>query len=208
MSQPSTHKSNRTSRKLRKLPYWLLITIILSFGIGTAGGMTILAQIKSDMTFSVSQPLLIESIAWHEAGALLPDVPATISRPAVTTPNRQSTAIGDDGTGFSAAAEIATGDQIALMLYIGNRASQPVFAQLDLEFPRALSVETYAPKSSSITKVTRISPTTWIIRILSGDTGSDVNYLNIVIAASDTSPGYSTIHGDLTALSHDKISFG
>lgn len=207
MPHTTINQPRNKLRKLKKLPYWLLVTLILSCGIGTAGVMTILSHVNSNMSFSVSQPLHINNIAWYGAGELPPDVPDTISSPTVTSPNRQSAAIGDEGSGFSAAAEIATGDQIALQLYIGNRSKQPVFGQLDLAFPKGLSIEVYAPKGSSISKVTRINPGSWVIRIISDTIENDVNFLNIVIAASDISLSFYTILGELTTVTHDDVSF-
>jgi hypothetical protein len=203
---PNRHSKIRPW-SLKRLPYWALIAIILGFGVGTAGVMTILAQVNSSITFSVSQPLAIEDVVWHAAGALSPDVPDTISDPSVTAPNRQSTAASDDGTGFSAAAEIATGDQVALQLHIGNRSKQPLFGQLDLTLPDGLSAEVYAPKSSSISKITRLSNGRWIIRLISDTGESSSSYLNIVIAASDVNQSISTIRGELTPVSHDSVSF-
>ncbi len=201
------NKSRRKYRSIRRLRVWLVVAVLVLCGLGTAGVTAILAQINGHSIFSVSQPLMVEEVSWYEAGILPPNVPDTIPYHNVSTPNRQMTAVGDDGTNFSAAAEINTGDQVALKLCVGNRSKQPVYGQLEFSLSEGLTMEVYAPKVSGVKKVTRISPGKWVIRVPPDAIDSNADYVNIVIAASDITQSISTIYGELTNVTSDGVSF-
>jgi hypothetical protein len=200
-------KSQRKYRSIRRLRVWLVVTVLVLCGLGTAGVTAILAQINGHSIFSVSQPLMVYEVSWYDAGILPANVPDTIPYDSVSTPNRQMTAVSDDGTDFSAAAEIGTGDQVALKLSVRNRSRQPVFGQLEFRLSEGLTMEVYAPKDSSVKKVTRISPGKWIIRVAPEAIAVNEGYINIIIAASDITQSISTVYGELTNVTSDGVSF-
>ena len=175
-----------------------MITLLVAVGAGAAAGIVFAGDITGEIPVAVSPALAIREASWYGAGVLPSVVPITIHDIGVSAPDRELAQVNDNGTEFGAAAEINSGDQIALKLYIENHSDQAMPGKLELAAPSGLTLEVYAPAVSVIKQVTRLKADSWMFTIPGNTTGIGANFVTVVIAANDTLTSFSTISGKLT----------
>jgi hypothetical protein len=186
--------------KLRSATAWIGVLLLVVIGAGVAIAVSAGGAISGRVPLAVGQPLMLLEPEWLATGELPPTLPPTIPSPYVSRPNREYTAVGDDGTAFSVAAEMATGDQVAFKLPIANQSERSLVCQLELALPESVQAEVYSPDISFIESVMRLGPATWKFVLPRRETNQEMDYIIVVIAADDTVPLISTIQGELTPL--------
>jgi hypothetical protein len=182
---------------IRLLPLVSLIIVIFVAAAVAASNGNIFGSINGNSSISISQVLYAESIAWVDSGLLPPELPSGIHLSSVSRPARDFAAVKDDGTAFSASAEISSGDQVALMLTLKNRGQRAIAGQLTLTAGTGLSFEVYSPSDSFLRDVIRLGPSTWQFVVNPDFADQHLDYLYIVIAASDDYVGNTGISGVL-----------
>lgn len=193
-------------RKFRSaVPMWLLVLILIGAAAGAAVGTVLSGQVSGQMPVAVSQALLAgRPIA---ASSLPATVPQNIHDGCSITqrPERWIGAVSDDRTNFQFAAEIATGDCLAVVLPLKNASNADMTAALSLEIPIGFTAAAYTPDSSvNVTHVTQIGLGQWMMIIKDAaeyDPVKDMLYI-VLAAADDIQPGFYTFNGVLRQLGY------
>lgn len=165
----------------RSIPTWLLVLTLLVAGAGAAVGTVLAGQITGEVPVTVGQALVTDYV----------NIPAG-------QVDQRFTSISDDGTGFTAAAEVDTGMDYTITVGIENNSDEDAVAELTLIYPDGLTLDVVG--MGQITKVTRTGLYTWkmdVDAIAAGGVGAS-DIINITVAvADDIAPGFYQIDGTL-----------
>ena len=166
----------------RSLPAWVIAVALIVATAGAAAGTVLSGAVAGQVSTSVSQSLSIDS-------------------GSVTGADNAIFTVSDNGTNFSAAAEINNGDQYTIALVLQNGSSQSAVFELTLVGPRdvGLSVAGSAAAGSKVdVRAVRTRATTWKGSIASGNGDLTIT----VAAADDMDPGYYSINGSIKQVSN------
>jgi hypothetical protein len=75
--------------------------------------------------------------------------------------NSWFSSVNDDNTGFTAAAQVNTGDSYIFTVPIGNGSKNDLVAEITLQVPTGLSVNVQEKPGSYVRNVTHCGPLTW-----------------------------------------------
>ena len=155
----------------KSFPAWIIAAALIVATAGAAAGTVLSGAVAGQVSTSVSQSLSIDS--GSVAGA----------DNAIFT-------VSDNGTKFSAAAEINNGDKYTIALVLGNDSNQSAIFEFKMVPPRHVGL--------AVSGAVRTSATTW-----KGSVGSGTGDLTITVAADDEMrPGYYSIEGSLKQVSN------
>jgi hypothetical protein len=170
----------------RAIPVWLLILTLVVAGAGAAVGTVLAGQIGGEVPVTVSQALTLD----------------TDDPPDVTGADQAFTSVSDDGTGFTAAIETNTGDDVTITLYPVNHSDEALVAELTLILPDGFTASVAG--STHVTNVTRTGLYTWIMDMdtsVAGK-GTDSDLVVTLALADDIDPGFYTIEGTLKQVAY------
>jgi len=95
--------------------------------------------------------------------------------------------INDNGTAFTAPAEVGTGGQFTVNLPLGNRSDQPLEAQITISNTEGFSLDVKGRDGA--TGMVRIDTNTWAFKLAANENDQEAD-LAITVAVSDmTQPG-------------------
>jgi hypothetical protein len=183
-------------RKLKKNVKVLIIVLsLIAVGAGAAAGTVLSGQIDGEVNVAVSQPLMVEN----------PSIPGLPSGRAWFG------AASDEGTQFSAAAQLYQGESAVIEVPIINKAevdhvveitiTAPVLSVPSGANPADYSINLEVEGSGDITDVVRIGPYKWkcTAPATSQGTGSSpFDGIEITVALGDmVPPGYYELTGQM-----------
>ncbi len=113
------------SRLMRQIPVWFLVAVVIASGAGAATGKMLSGQVGGKVPLAVSQSILIDHTQFG-----IDDLSAHAKRRFVS--------VSDDRTAFTAAAEIATGDELVIDVPLINVGNTDASVELRLEAPPPL----------------------------------------------------------------------
>ena len=170
----------------RAIPVWLLVLTLVVAGAGAAVGTVLAGQIGGDVPVTVSQALTMDT-----------DTP-----PVVSGADQKFTSVSDDGTGFTAAIETNTGDDVTVTLYPVNNSNEALVAKLTLILPDGFTAS--VADSTHVTNVTRTGLYTWKMDMntsVNGQ-GSGADLVITLALADDIYPGFYTVEGTLEQVTY------
>ena len=161
----------------KSLPVWVIAVALIVATAGAAAGTVLSGAVAGQVSTTVSQSLSINSGSISGADN------------AIFT-------VSDDGTEFSAAAEINNGDKYTIELVLGNASTDTATFELSLAGPKDVGLSA----SGEATKVqaVRISATTWKGSVVAGSGKLTIT----VAAADDMDPGFYSIEGSIRQVSN------
>lgn len=107
------------------IPVWLVVAILISSGGGAAAGTVLTGKVSGDVNIAASQALVIDA-----SNFTLDDLSSHVARRFVS--------VSDDATAFTAAAELATGEELIIDLPLANLSRQDAAALFTLDVPSPL----------------------------------------------------------------------
>lgn len=126
----------------RRLRTWVIVAVLVAVGAG-AVAPSLSGMIQGEFPMGVTQALMV-------------------SDPIIKTPvDSWFSSVSDDHTGFTAAAQVNTGDYYVFTVPIGNNSQNDLIAELTLQVPVGLSVAVQEKAGSYVRNVTRAGPLTW-----------------------------------------------
>ncbi len=164
------------------LPAWLLILTLILTGAGAAVGTALAPEIGGEIPVTVSQALTIGD----QNSLVLPS-----GAPGILT-------VSDDGTGFTAAAEIHNGDLLRVKLEIENKSSQEITAKLRFsDLPEGITLDVNELAGGDIIgSAVRTGMYEWLFRL--NPDANDAPDLEIIVALADAmTPGFYKIRGEI-----------
>lgn len=201
------------------IPVWLLVLALVAAAAGAASGTVLAGRVIGEVPVAVSQALLVgypDNEATTAETVWIDDLTAMnldnatqqiqLHDDFVGLPNRSFFGVKDDNTAFQAAAELATGDWVALNLPLKNASHNTLLAQLTLDVPEGVEVEVVSADQvhgdGNVIDAIRIGPNTWKLKVVSGAEFShltDILYIGVQ-ADDETPPGFYTLSGTLTQI--------
>ncbi len=173
-------------RAVRTKLIYLVIACIAAVGAGAAVGTVLEGKVTGEIPVTVSQGLTLD-----------------IGNPPLIEGTQASIGtVSDDGTSFTAAAEISTGDLYYVTLYLVNNSKQDMVAQLTLLLPDGVTVKVNG-SGSYVKNMCRTGSSTWLMNIVSGSSGAPDSWIKITVAAADDiRPGFYRIQGTLEQVTY------
>ena len=127
----------------KRIHTWLLVTLLVTVGVGAGAAPAIGKLVEANIPLAVSQALVV-------------------GKPVLKTPvDSWLSSVSDDGTGFTAAATVNTGDWYVFMLPLGNNSKVDLIAELAMSIPMGLGVSVQEKAGSYVRNVVRTGPATW-----------------------------------------------
>ncbi len=163
----------------KSIPVWVLGAALTIISGGAAAGPVLSGNVQGTVPTAVSQALTVESVGGDVGFG----------------------GVSDDGTQFTAAAEIVTGEQYRIDLHLANNSSEDIFAELALDIPIGLTIDVDDP-GSDVTGLTRTGLATWKMKLASGATGASGLVIVTVAHADDAPPGFYEMYGILTQTAY------
>ncbi len=162
----------------KTLPAWAVGAALILATSGAAVGVVLTGNVSGLITATASQALLVRD--------------GTLSGPAV---DAGLFTMSDDGTKFTAGAEINTGDQFNVDLALANESDAELTGELVLVGPSGITL--LVREMDDITQnIVRTGPFTWKFRLpVATDTVPDMRIT--VALADDMPPGYYAVDGTL-----------
>jgi len=132
----------------KRLRTWPLVVLLIAAGAG-AVAPSLSGMVQGHLPLAVSQALIVGD-------------------PIIRTPvDSWFSSVTDDHTGFSAAAQVNTGDYYIFTVPIGNSSKNDLVAELTLQVPTGLSVSVQEKPGSYVRNVTSSGPLTWRFHVKS-----------------------------------------
>ncbi|MBI4312962.1 MAG: hypothetical protein HY681_14470 [Chloroflexi bacterium] len=162
----------------KTLPAWAVGVALILATSGAAVGVVLTGNVTGVITATASQSLLVSN--------------GSLSGPAV---DAGLFTLSDDGTKFTAGAEINTGDKFDVDLALANASAEELTGELTLVAPSGVTL--LVREFDDITgNIVRTGPFTWKFRLpVASDTTADMRVT--VALADDMPPGFYAIDGTL-----------
>ncbi len=126
----------------KRLRSWVLVAVLVTVGMGAAAP-SMSGLVQGHLPLAVSQALVV-------------------GEPIIKTPvDSWFSSASDDNTGFTAAAQVNTGDYYVFTVPIGNSSKNDLVAELTLQVPTGLAVNVQEKAGSYVRNVTHSGPLTW-----------------------------------------------
>ncbi len=183
---------------------WPLVLGLMLPGAGAAVGAVLSAQVIGEMPVAVSQALTIDTAAHipvgfasyggHEYGAW-----------SAALPDRWFVSYSDDGTGFTAAGELNTGDKALIIVYLANRAKKDLVGEISLILPQGITAEIAGEAAiGNIDNITRTALYTWRMRVddTCGDQPGNAAIVIHIGVADNIQPGFYKIDGVIKQVAY------
>ena len=131
-------------------PAWAIAVVMILAASGAAVGTVLAGKVTGTISATASQALLIKfpSGGTHIVGA-----------------DADLMTVSDDGTGFTAAAEINTGDSFEVHLALLNESNSELNGELTLIAPDGITFRV-ARANDVVPSVVRTGPFTWRFRLV------------------------------------------
>ena len=173
---PEEPMTNGIGLLSKGVPMWALVAVIGMVAAGAAVGTVLGGNVQGSIPTSVSQSLLLDTVIQVDGGF---------------------GAVSDDGTQFTIAREIHTGEQYTIDLMLSNGSDDQLLAELSLDIPVGLTVDVEGV-GSDVLDVTRTGLGTWRMRVESGATDESGKITITVAHADDAPPGFYEMFGFLS----------
>jgi len=161
----------------RAMPTWLLIATLVLAGAGAAVGTVLAGKITAEVPVTVEQAQVVRSKPTQVTGYEADQFFASMK---------------DDGTAFTAAAELNTGDEWRFDVPISNNSAAPLVGEVTLTFPTGLTLDVDSGHTNT-QNVCRTGLFTWKFDQLVGD-----GVLRIKVGVADEiAPGFYKIEGTI-----------
>jgi hypothetical protein len=167
----------------RAIPVWLLILTLVVAGAGAAVGTVLAGQIGGEMPVTVSQALVVKAVDIPDANV-----------------DEDFTSLSDDGTGFTAAAEVDTGMDYTIDLALGNNGDEALVGKLTLILPDGITVS--LAEADGVTNLTRTGLYTWMFDLAASETDTTTDITITVAVADDLDPGFYPIEGTIEQVAY------
>jgi hypothetical protein len=200
MSNNKSHLGkNLVITKIKKhFKIFILIFTLMAAGAGAAAGTVLAGTVDGEVNVSVSQPLQVESPS-------IPGLPAG---------RAWFGAASDDGTQFSAAAQLYQGESATIEVPIVNQAAvnhvveitviAPILTVPTGGNPADYSINLDVDGSGSITDVVRVGPYTWKCTTPAESQGREstpFDGIELTVALGDmVPPGYYELTGQMQVV--------
>ncbi len=126
----------------RRLRTWPLVLLLVAAAAG-AVAPSLSGVVQGELPLAIGQAI-------------------SVGEPIIRTPvDSWFSSVSDDNTGFSAAAQVNTGDYYIFTVPIGNNSKNDLVAELTLQVPTGLSVAVQEKPGSYVRNVTSAGPLTW-----------------------------------------------
>jgi hypothetical protein len=164
-------------------PAWAIAVAMILAASGAAAGTVLAGKVTGTISATASQALLIR---FPSAGTFITEADADLMT------------VSDDGTGFTAAAEINSGDFFRVHLALANESNSQLNGELTLVGPDGITFRV-EHANDVVPYVVRTGPFTWRFRL--NPTTDDTQDMVITVAlADDLLPGFYAIDGSLKQI--------
>lgn len=186
---------------LRQLRTWIIILALAASGAGAAVGTVLAGYVQGEMTIAVSHPIQVQK-------PIVAGIPSG---------RGWFGGVSDDGTVFSAAAELYQGEEARIKVPIVNRANVDHVIEIDITPPTlppgdgsaAYSIAIDVDGIGIINDVVRVGPYKWKGTVGAGSAGMDslhpdgMDGIKITVALGDlVSPGYYEFSGEIHVVAY------
>jgi hypothetical protein len=132
----------------RKLRTGVLVFVLVAVGMGAAAP-SLSGLVQGEFQLGVSQAIIV-------------------GEPIIKTPvDSWFSSVADDHTGFTAAAQVNTGDYYVFTVPIGNSSENDLIGELTLQVPSGLGVGVQEKAGSYVRNVTSAGPLKWRFHVKS-----------------------------------------
>lgn len=168
--------NSNVTQLLGSWPRWLMVAGLLVTVSGAAAGIVLSGQVTGQIPVTVSQALLVETV--QVVGG---DVSQGFR--------------SDDGTSFSAAVELNTGDKFEVQLALVNASDEALVGEIILDFPPGVSLK--ASSADGVSRIVRTGLGTWLFDLAANHSNTLEDMTITIALADDISPGFLEITGNL-----------
>ncbi len=174
-------KSTRNKNKMlgKSLPVWLLGAGMIMATAGAATGVILAGNVTGVITATVSQALVLRD----NFGT------------SISNADRSLVTVSDDGTRFTASAEINTGDEFLVNLSLANLSNAELTGDLTLLAPEGITLSVDSAGDMTQDAV-RTGPFEWKFRMPVSDNATTDLVIHVALA-DDMPPGFYAIDGSL-----------
>ena len=177
-----------THRTLSSIPrpwLWGGALALVFISAGAATGTVLSGNIAGLVPFTASQSLLVQNVTMNATDVQLGTVK-------------------DDRTGFTASAEMNTGDGYTVNLTLANESNQSLVGEFTLLPPSGVQVSVVGQNDAAC--VVQQGPFTWMFTLLP-TTNNNVDLIVTVALADDAAPGFYTVDAQLKQIDRNALCF-
>ena len=164
----------------RAVPAWILGAALVAATAGAAVGTVLAGNVQGNLPTTVSQGLIADTPTATAAGGSYSNDQSFVS-------------VSDDGTRFTAAIELNTGDMWRVEVPLTNESDNDMVVELTIDFPLGITVDIPdndglgdSSDATGVGNITRTGLHTWKLDLDSAATGTDK--VGIEIAHRDDAP--------------------
>ncbi len=172
-------KTTLGHQRFSSWPYLLGALALIASVAGAAAGTVLSGGVGGVVPVSVSQALLVETVQ-------------------VIGGDLAQGFRSDDGTEFTAAVELNTGDSFETHLALVNESDEDLVGELLLDFPLGISLSVEALDGAD--QVLRTGLGSWLFDLESNHTNDVIDLIITVALADDIPPGFFEITGELRQI--------
>lgn len=219
MRTPYSRVMARRIRLLgRAIPLWAAVgaAVALPAAAGQAVGPVLSGSITGSNPVAVGQAILLDTAVPFGKNPGFGNQNDILGE--ANDPSDGVTARSEDGTSFTVAMELYTGQRAAVNIYLANKSGADAAALLELSYPRGFSIGladidrpdeggsnvngTGGPIGSNVVREAQAGQASWLLTVgASAGTGNDDGVTLLVRPQPDISPGFYTITGRITQIS-------
>jgi len=163
----------------KSIPAAVLAFAIILSTAGAAVGVVLAGRVTGTVGATVGQALVIRQVAGT----------------SVSGADRALVTVEDNGTAFTASAEVNTGDQFNVNLALANLSGAELVGELTLVAPEGITLDV-VEGGDVIPNAVRTGPFNWKFRMNPSDNPS-TDLVVTVALADDMPPGFYSIDGTM-----------
>lgn len=168
----------------KSVPAGLVAMALILSTAGAAVGVVLAGRVTGTVGATVGQALVVRLNAGTSISC---PVPCGVLRSLVT--------VEDNGTAFTASAEVHTGDQFNVNLALANLSGQELTGELTLVAPEGITLAV-TEAADVIPNAVRTGPFNWKFRMNASDNATTDLVITVALA-DDMPPGFYSIDGTI-----------